>query len=148
MIADGREYVKGNDEEFDVILIDSTDPVGPGEVLFTEDFYQDCRGVLADGGVLVSQCGVPFSQPDELSRSQQRLRGPFADIAAYLAAIPAYVGGAMAFGWASDDPAPRLVDADVLGRRFNDAGIETRYYSPMVYRAAFALPPYIQALIA
>ena len=148
VIADGRDYVKGCDENFDVILIDSTDPVGPGEVLFTEDFYQDCRGILADGGVLVAQCGVPFSQPGELVSSQQRLRGPFADVAAYLAAIPSYVGGAMAFAWASHDPAPRLVDADALGRRFEDAAIETRYYSPMVHQAAFALPPYIQALMA
>ena len=54
----------------------------------------------------------------------------------------------MAFAWASHGPAPRLVDADALGRRFEDAAIETRYYSPMVHQAAFALPPYIQALMA
>ena len=147
VINDGCDYVRTCGEKFDVILIDSTDPVGPGEVLFREEFYRDCRGILADGGILTAQCGVPFFQARELTTSYQRLASVFKDTAVYLAAIPTYVGGAMAFGLASGGPAPKLVDADTLARRLKDAGFETRYYSPAIHRAAFALPPYIQALL-
>lgn len=147
VISDGCEYVKICGEQFDVILIDSTDPVGPGEVLFHEEFYRDCRGILAAGGILAAQCGVPFSQAGELTACHQRLASVFKDAAVYLAAIPTYVGGAMAFGLAADSAAPKLVDADVLARRLEGAGIGTRYYSPAIHRAAFALPPYIQDLL-
>lgn len=147
VINDGCDYVKSCGEKYDVILIDSTDPVGPGEVLFREEFYGDCRSILAEGGVLVAQCGVPFYQAGELTVSHQRLAGVFKDAAVYLAAIPTYVGGAMAFALAADSRAPISVGADALARRFKDAGFETRYYSPAIHRAAFALPPYIQALL-
>ncbi len=148
VINDGCDYVKSCGEKFDVILVDSTDPVGPGEVLFREEFYADCRQILADGGILAAQCGVPFSQAGELTASHQRLAGVFDDAAVYLAAIPTYVGGAMAFALAADSRAPKSVNADVLTRRLKDAGFETRYYSPAIHRAAFALPPYIEALLA
>jgi spermidine synthase len=148
VINDGSGYVKNCAEKFDVILIDSTDPIGPGEVLFSEEFYGDCREILADGGILVAQCGVPFSQAGELTASHQRLSGVFKHAAVYLVAVPTYVGGAMAFALAADSPAPKSVDGDALAHRFHAAGFATRYYSPDIHRAAFALPPYIQALLA
>lgn len=147
VIADGREYVKGDAGRFDIIIIDATDPIGAGQVLFTEEFYRDCHARLADGGILAAQCGVPFMQPDELSNCHARLSRSFADVSFYLAAIPTYVGGAMAFGWASDDSRLRSVAEDVLARRFDSAAIETGYYSPAAHRTAFTLPPYVQSLL-
>jgi spermidine synthase len=148
VIADGIDYVARTEARFDVIIIDSTDPIGPGEVLFGEDFYQSCRRCLAPGGILVTQNGVPFLQGSELTGSLACFRRHFADASCYLATVPTYFGGPMAFGWASDDPAPRRVPLDTLRARFEATAIETGYYTPEVHLGAFALPPYIAKLIA
>ena len=124
-------------------MIDSTDPIGPGAVLFTEDFYRNCHRCLNQGGVLVTQSGVPFLQEDELVTSIQRFSKIFADASAYVAAIPTYIGGHMALGWASDNAELKTISTDALTERFNAAKIETRYYTPDVHRAAFALPKFI-----
>ncbi len=143
VIADGMAFVHDTERRFDVILIDSTDPIGPGEVLFSAEFYAGCKRCLKPGGVLVTQNGVPFLQGDELVASIAHLSRLFADASCYLAAIPTYVGGHMAFGWASDDTALRQAPVEALAERFNAAGLQTRYYTPEVHRAAFALPRYV-----
>ncbi|MEZ5932942.1 MAG: polyamine aminopropyltransferase [Alphaproteobacteria bacterium] len=147
VFADGVDFVKTTDRRFDVAIIDSTDPIGPGEVLFTQDFYRSVKAILKDGGVLVTQNGVPFMQSGELLRSMQAFKTLFADSSCYLATVPGYVGGPMAFGWASDVPEHRQVSPEVLGRRFAEAAIEVRYYTPEVHKAAFALPGYVLALL-
>ena len=147
VIADGNAFVADCAERYDVIIVDSTDPIGPGEVLFTESFYGRCKTCLAPGGILVTQNGVPFLQADELRNTLRHLRALFADASCYLATIPTYAGGPMAFGWASDDLALRTPELAVLERRFADAGIETRYYNPAVHLGAFALPGYIAEMI-
>jgi len=145
VIADGAEFVKTTDRRFDVIIIDSTDPIGPGEVLFTDSFYGHARRCLAGGGVLVTQNGVPFLQPDELAATMRAFRTLFADAACYLATVPSYAGGPMAFGWGTDG-AVRGVTPEILERRFGESGLETRYYTPGTHLAAFALPGYIDAV--
>lgn len=139
VIADGCAFMKQDGERFDVIIVDSTDPIGPGEVLFTAEFYADCGNRLAAGGILVTQNGVPFVQPDEITNSYNRLRTSFADVWFYRAAVPTYQGGDMAFGWASDDPALRRLPAETIEERFGASGIATRYYTPETHVAAFAL---------
>ena len=103
VIADGTKFVAETDERFDVIMIDSTDPVGPGAVLFTREFYADCRRSLAEGGVLVTQNGLPFLQAGELKQSVGYFREMFDDAFAYLANTPSYFGGPMSYGWATDN---------------------------------------------
>ena len=147
VIADGTRFVAETDQRFDAILVDSTDPIGPGAVLFTREFYADCRRALAEGGVLVTQNGLPFIQGPELARSVSYFRALFADAWAYLATTPTYVGGPMSFGWASDDPDLRQRDQATLSARFAAAGLATRYYAPDVHTAAFALPGYVRALV-
>ncbi len=146
VIADGAAFVAECEERYDVIIVDSTDPIGPGEVLFTESFYGRCRRCLAPGGILVTQNGVPFVQGDELRNTLRHLRGLFADVSCYLATVPTYAGGPMAFGWASDDPGLRAPPLELLERRYAESGIATRYYNPAVHLAAFALPGYIAEL--
>ncbi|MFQ5774789.1 MAG: polyamine aminopropyltransferase [Kiloniellaceae bacterium] len=148
VIADGVEYVARCERRFDVIIVDSTDPIGPGEALFTERFYQGCKACLAPGGVLVTQNGVPFLQGAELTGTLRCLRPLFADATCYLATVPTYVGGPMAFGWGTDNAALRRTPADVLRARYDAAGIATRYYTPEVHVGAFALPGYVAELIA
>jgi spermidine synthase len=148
VIADGAAFVAETAERFDVVIVDSTDPIGPGAVLFTEAFYRACRRVLGPGGVLVTQNGVPFLQADELVASVGHFRRIFRDATCYMATIPTYTGGPMAFGWASDEASLRRVPAPVLAERFAATGLATRYYTPEVHAAAFALPRYVADLIA
>jgi spermidine synthase len=147
VFADGVDYVASTDRRFDVAIIDSTDPIGPGEVLFTEEFYRSVRSILKDGGILVTQNGVPFLQGDELRRSMRSFRNLFADASCYMATVAGYVGGPMAFGWASDAPEHRATPLDVLERRFADAAIEVGYYTPALHKGAFALPAYVLQLL-
>lgn len=145
---DGAAFVKNPPHTYDVMIVDSTDPIGPGEVLFQDTFYANARGCLNPGGVLVTQNGVPFMQPDELKNTVTHLRHLFADASCYLATIPTYVGGPMALGWATDNQALRSIDRETLIARFEQADITTRYYTPDVHKAAFALPQYVTDIIA
>src|SRR5204862_6394172 len=88
VIADGMKFVATTDRRFDVIIVDSTDPQGPGAVLFTKRFYAACKRCMAAGGIMVTQNGVPFLQPDELLSSVGHFRKLFADAGCYVAAIP------------------------------------------------------------
>ena len=149
IIDDGMKYVAATDRRFDVIIVDSTDPQGPGKVLFSQRFYAACKRCLNKGGVMVTQNGVPMFQPAELGASITRFRRLFADAACYLAAIPTYVGGHMAMGWASDDRRLRQTPARTLAARHRKAGgFPTKYWTPEVHAAAFALPHFIAEVVA
>ncbi|MBD9678876.1 polyamine aminopropyltransferase [Pseudomonas sp. PDM18] len=143
VIDDGMRFVATTAEKFDVIISDSTDPIGPGEVLFSENFYQACHRCLNEGGVLVTQNGTPFMQLDTVRNTAGRMNGLFADWHFYQAAVPTYIGGSMTFAWGSTNPALRKVDAAALAQRFAASGIQTRYYNPAIHQGAFALPQYV-----
>ena len=140
VIADGARFVAETDRTWDVIIVDSTDPVGPGEVLFTAPFYRACNRCLKPGGVLVTQNGVPHVQGEELTSSYRNRVQWFDDVWFYLAPVPTYQGGHMALGWSTDDTALRQTPAADLRARFDREGFTTRYYTPEVHAAAFALP--------
>jgi spermidine synthase len=146
VVGDGIGYVqRAPDASFDVIIVDSTDPIGVGEVLFTDAFYASCARVLTARGIVVNQCGVPFMQADELRETSARRAEFFPHVTAYVAAVPTYVGGFMTLGWAAKDPG--LVRASVaeIRARAEAAGIlgTTRYWTPEIHVGAFHLPPYI-----
>jgi spermidine synthase len=148
IIDDGMKFVQRTDRRFDVIIVDSTDPQGPGAVLFTYDFYAACKRCMGTGGILVTQNGVPFFQPDELVSSVGHFRKLFADAACYVAAIPTYVGGHMAMGWAAEDRGSRALPVETLAARYAAAGrFPTRYWTPEVHRAAFALPRFMAEIV-
>ena len=147
VIADAAAYVADGDQKFDVIIVDSTDPVGPGAKLFLEKFYADAKQRLAAGGVLVAQNGVPFLQSEEITTTYRRLAPLFADVGFYVTAVPTYVGGLMTLAWATDDAELRLLSPATLAERYAAAGFETRYYTPGVHVASFALPPYVTRLM-
>lgn len=146
IIGDGIDYVRrAPDASFDVIIVDSTDPIGVGEVLFTDEFYQNSARILTEGGLIVNQCGVPFMQADELRETSLRRRQFFPHVGAYVAAVPTYVGGFMTLGWAGKQPGIATVDVATIRARAETAGIlgHTRYWTPEVHFSAFQLPPYI-----
>lgn len=146
VIADGAAFMRETDDKFDVIIVDSTDPIGPGEVLFTDTFYGHAARALTAQGIIATQNGVPFMQGDELTGTLRAFQALFADASCYLATIPTYAGGPMAFGWGSHSTEPRAVALDVLEARFAAAGLTTEYYTPEVHKAAFALPGYVKKL--
>ncbi len=148
VIADGIEYVCTTSEKFDVIISDCTDPVGPGEVLFSSRFYEGCKRCLNDGGVFVAQNGVVFMQVGEVQTTRRRLSPYFADQSFYCAAVPTYIGGNMTLAWGSDNAALRQVDLATLKARYERSGMVTRYYNPEMHQAAFALPQYVLNALA
>ena len=143
VIADGMDFVRASSERFDIIISDSTDPIGPGEILFTENFYAAAKQCLNEGGIMATQNGVPFFQPDELRITRQRMAPHFEDMGFYCAPVPTYYGGFMAFAWGTDTPSLRDIDRQLLQRRYSDSGITTRYYNPAIHSASFALPQYM-----
>lgn len=147
IIGDGIKYVAdAKDESFDVIIVDSTDPIGVGEVLFTDAFYRDCARILTKQGLIVNQCGVPFMQADELRETSLRRAQFFSYVSAYVVAVPTYVGGFMTLGIAGKGNNYTKQTVDVIKDRAHKANLlgKTRYWSPEVHAAAFCLPPYIQ----
>ena len=149
VIDDGMKYVVKTDRRYDVIIIDSTDPQGPGKILFSQKFYAGCKRCLKKGGVMVTQSGVPIYQPQELTKSVARFRRLFAEGACFIAAIPTYVGGHLAMGWATDNKRLRQIPVKTLAERYKKAGrFRTQYWTPEVHAAAFALPRFIAEAVA
>lgn len=133
LIEDGIAFVRRTDEPFDVILVDSTDPKGPGVALFSEEFYRGCRRILTPSGVLSVQSGSLLYQRDLMDLVARHLGAVFPIVAPYWAAIPAYPGTLWSFtlaGSQSDPRRPRALPIPGL-----------RYYAPAVHQAALSLPP-------
>src|SRR3954452_2825539 len=148
VIDDGMKYFARTDRRFDVIIVDSTDPQGPGKGLVSTRFYAACKRCLTKGGVMVTQNGVPIFQPGELSAGVTKFRKLFADGSCYVAAIPTYVGGHMAMGWATDNRRLRQLPAKTIAERYRKAGrFRTQYWTPEVHAAAFAVPRFIADLV-
>jgi spermidine synthase len=146
IVGDGIDYVKrAPDASFDAIIVDSTDPIGVGEVLFTDEFYANCARILTSRGLVVNQCGVPFMQADELRETSLRRRKFFPHVTAYVAAVPTYVGGFMTLGWAAKDAELAATPLETIRARAERSGIlgTTGYWTPEIHVGAFNLPPYI-----
>ncbi|WBA81210.1 polyamine aminopropyltransferase [Endozoicomonas sp. GU-1] len=151
VIEDGVRFVNNHgiaDHSFDVIISDCTDPIGPGEVLFSSEFYRGCKRLLTDKGIFVAQNGVPFMQLNEVTTTAHRLASYVSDLHFYSAAVPTYACGIMTFAWGTDDLKARHIPLVELEARFAHSNITTRYYTPEVHLAAFALPRYIETAIA
>ena len=151
IVGDGIDYVaRAPGESFDVIIVDSTDPAGVGEVLFTDVFYEDCARILSSRGIVVNQCGVPFMQGSELTETSARRRAFFPFVSAYVAAVPTYVGGYMTLGIASKAAGVATHSAAEIGARAAQQGIAgtSSYWTPEIHVGSFNLPPYIQRLLS
>jgi len=147
VIGDGAKFVGETARRFDVVIVDSTDPVGPGTALFSTAFYRGCRRVLRHGGILVTQSGVPFVQGEDFADHAAAMRESFEDVSCYLTVVASYTGGHMALGWASDDGQRRQVPLETIEQRWWPLNLRTRYYTPQVHVASFALPPFIAGML-
>lgn len=141
VIGDAASYVATTGERFDVIIIDSTDPVGPGERLFSAAFYDRCRALLRPGGIVSIQSGAPFFRPDELAAVIKRLGDCFGHARPYLAPVPTYARGLLPLILAGNEWEPLNAPSALIRARYARIRGFTRYYTPEVHEAAFTLVP-------
>lgn len=143
VIADGLKYVADTEEKFDAIIVDSSEPIGPSAVLHTSAFFADCKRALSEGGALVTQNGLPFLLPEQISGTTQIFASLFRSVTPYLCTQPCYFGGPFAINMASDDADLTHVDIALLKERSEERGINgLKYWTPQVHAGAFALPSY------
>lgn len=147
VVDDAFEYMKRAEGAYDVIIVDSTDPIGAAEALFSEPFYRLCQAALSPRGVLSAQNGVVFFQRDEAANAIAAFRRLGLEAACYIAAVPMYYGGEMTFGIAARAAAALSPATATLRERYDAAGFSTRHYTPDVHAAAFVLPPWIDDLV-
>ena len=144
VIADGAEYVKTTDLKFDVVIVDSSDPIGPATVLFTGEFYKNISNILTDNGFMSRQCGSSWGQPEELAEAYKLVKPIYNFSAAYAYAVPTYIGGLFTTILCSKGTDPNSLGLDELrSRALNLEGI-TRYYNPGIHFGALQLPGYIK----
>lgn len=143
---DGIRFVADTKEIYDLILVDSTDPIGPGEGLFTTEFYQNCFNILSDNGILVNQSESPYYDQfsHEMKRAHEKIKNIFPISKVYQFHMPTYPSGHWLFGFASKKLDPiKDVDFD----KWNALGIKTKYYNPQLHVGCFALPSYVQEML-
>lgn len=143
VVGDAFAYVRETDVRFDAVIIDSTDPIGPGEKLFTPEFYGNLASILSEKAFVATQGGVPFFQKGEVAGTLDSLRQAGLRAGCYLAAVPTYYGGFMTLGFASNG-SDLVPSQNVVEARYEKAGFATKYYSPAMHLASFVLPPWIE----
>ena len=143
---EGLRYVRGKKAEYDLIIVDSSDPYGPAEGLFTREFYGTCFKALKDDGILINQHESPFYSAHQRSvrDAHRHIAVEFPVSTVYQCHIPSYPSGHWLFGFASKKYHP-IEDMDAA--RWNKLGIRTRYYNTDLHRGAFALPNYVKDLL-
>ena len=141
IIGDAANFVAETAERFDVIIVDSTDPVGPGEELFSDAFYRGCRSLLRFGGTLALQSGMPFYQAAQLAALRSRLADCFGSARPFLSPMPTYASGMLALFVAGRSEHSLCPPSDLLQERFTKILPPPRFYSPEVHASAFVMVP-------
>ena len=146
LYQDGLKYVRKWENEFDLIIVDSTDPFGPGEGLFTKEFYGNCYKALKEDGIMVNQHESPFYKEDAnaMKRAHKRIVESFPISRIYQAHIPSYPSGHWLFGFSSKKYHPVK---EFNGVSWNKRGFKTKYYNTQLHVGAFALPNYVEELL-
>ncbi|WP_297428379.1 polyamine aminopropyltransferase [Clostridium sp.] len=144
---DGLKFIRDKENEYDLIIVDSTDPFGPGEGLFTKEFYGNCYKALKEDGILVNQHESPYYDNDAaaMKEAHEKITIYFPIIRVYQAHIPTYPSGHWLFGFASKKYHPvKDLDADA----WNKLGIKTKYYNTDLHVGSFALPNYVKDMLS
>jgi len=143
---DGLRYIRSYEDAYDLIIVDSTDPFGPGEGLFTKEFYGNCYKALREDGIMVNQHESPFYEADAaaMQRAHKRIVESFPISRVYQAHIPTYPSGHWLFGFASKKYHPIQ---DVRSEEWKALGLKMKYYNSQLHLGAFALPNYVEELL-
>jgi len=142
---DGIEFVKNKVNEYDLIIIDSTDPIGPGEGLFTEEFYQNCYNALKSDGIMINQNESPYYDKErrELVRANKKMKKVFPIVEVYQFHMPTYPSGHWLFGFNSKKINP--INDSI--KKWNNLNISTKYYNTEIHKGSFMLPNYVKEII-
>ncbi|MCL6560402.1 MAG: polyamine aminopropyltransferase [Firmicutes bacterium] len=135
---DGIKYVKEHQNEFDIIIVDSTDPIGPAVGLFEGDFYKSCYQALKEDGIFVAQTESPYYNEELIPKVQKDIRALYSITKLYLAFIPTYPGGCWSFTMGSKRYDPLAVAPEAV------PSLAYRYYNAEIHRAAFVLPQFLR----
>lgn len=143
---DGLKFVRKYENTYDLILVDSTDPFGPGEGLFTKEFYGNCYKALKEDGIMVNQHESPFYKEDAyaMQRAHKRIVESFPISKVYQAHIPTYPSGHWLFGFASKKYHP--INHQRV-EEWKSLGLKTKYYNEQLHKGAFALPNYVEEML-
>ena len=145
-IEDGVKYIRSCENQYDLIIVDSTDPFGPGEGLFTKEFYGSCYKALREDGIMVNQHESPFYDEDvqAMQRAHKRIVECFPISRVYQAHIPTYPSGHWLFGFASKKYHPL---EDLNTAEWKQVELRTRYYNLKLHEGAFSLPTFVEELL-
>ncbi len=146
VFTDGREFVKGKEEIYDLIIVDCSDPIGPSKVLYQEDFYKDCFKALKEDGIFITQSESPFAQNRVHKKVVKELQKVFPITRPYLAFIPTYPSGMWSFTIGSKRLDPLGVPPSALGKLYKELTEregELKYYNPEIHYGAFAIPNFV-----
>jgi spermidine synthase len=147
LVEDGLQFVRETDEKFDLIVLDLNDPMGPAEALYSTEFFQQCRQILAPGGALTLHIGSPIARPDRVSEISARLGSVFRIVRPYTMFVPLY-GSMWAMAVASDKLDPKSFTADEIDRRIEHRKlIELGYYNGETHEGVFALPNFMRDMV-
>ncbi|CAI3194347.1 Polyamine aminopropyltransferase (Spermidine synthase) [Clostridium neonatale] len=143
---DGLKFVRNKENEYDLIIVDSTDPFGPGEGLFTKEFYGNCYKALTEDGILVNQHESPYYDyyAKSMQDAHEKIYGLFKIHKVYQAHIPTYPSGHWLFGFASKKYDPIK---DLNAEAWEKLDIKTKYYNTDIHVGCFALPTYVKELL-
>ena len=142
----GLKFIRKKEDEYDLIIVDSTDPFGPSEGLFTREFYGNCYNALKEDGIMVNQQGSPFYAEDAsaMQRSHKRIASTFPISRVYQAHIPTFAAGYWLFGFASKKYHP-IDDLDAAA--WKALNMRTRYYTTKLHVGAFYLPAFLEQML-
>jgi spermidine synthase len=143
-VCDGITYIAEQKNRFDVIIIDSTDPLGPGEGLFTEEFYTNVKEALKPNGIMTAQSESPIADKREISLIYSLLRKVFPSVKAYVAPIPTYPGGFWSWSYCSCDTGSNKNINEEAAIKIEKTCM---YYNREIHKAAFALPNFVRNLV-
>ncbi len=141
LVADGIKYVQDNKGQFDVIMVDSTDPVGPAVGLFAVDFYKAIYDALKEDGIFVAQTESPFFHKELIKNVYKDVSSIFPITKLYTCAIPTYPSGFWSFTMGSKKYDPLETDISKIPE------LDTKYYCPQLHKAVFALPKFAADLV-
>mgnify|MGYP001102310097 CR=1 FL=1 len=148
IIDDGANFIKEWKGKFDVVIIDSSDPIGPAKVLFSSKFYQRVSNALSNNnGIFAQQTGSSFLQREEFPYVYEKLKKVFPFVSIFLTAVPTYVGGFFSLMFASKGIDPLKIRLSEIERRYKNLKLKTRYYNPKIHHASFVLPTYIKETV-
>lgn len=147
-VGDGFEFLKNHRQEFDVIITDSSDPVGPAVSLFEENYFSLMKNALKPHGIVCSQAGTIWYDLQLVANTLRYCRNQFPAAAYAYTSVPSYPSGQIGFVIGSLDNDVKFDTPDLVFSREDEKAMNLRYYNSDVHKAAFVLPTNVKYQLA